>query len=100
MVNRNKVVRTLSEGLRPSAYLAWIDQAYPMFTKVLLKPEAVIGDRGIDQPSVSRADGVPPSWGRQQHSQSSRQRRLNEQYAEQSSDQAVTINHAELGARK
>jgi hypothetical protein len=32
--------------------------------------------------------------------QSSRQRRLNEQYAEQSSDHAVTINRAELSARK
>jgi len=32
--------------------------------------------------------------------QSSRQRRLNEQYAEQPSDHAVTINRVELGARK
>jgi hypothetical protein len=32
--------------------------------------------------------------------QSSRQRRLNEQFAEQSSDHAVTINRAELGARE
>jgi hypothetical protein len=43
MVNRNKVVRTLLEGLRPGAYVAWLDQVNPMFTKVLLKPEAVIG---------------------------------------------------------
>jgi hypothetical protein len=43
MVNRNKVVRTLSDGLRPGAYVAWLDQVYPMFTKIQLKPEAVIG---------------------------------------------------------
>ena len=34
MVNRNKVVRTLSEGLAAGAYVAWLDQVYPMFTKV------------------------------------------------------------------
>jgi hypothetical protein len=43
MVNRNKVVRTLSEGLHPGAYVLRLDQVYPMFTKALLKPEAVIG---------------------------------------------------------
>jgi hypothetical protein len=32
----------LSEGLQPGAYLAWLDQVYPMFAK-MLKPEAVIG---------------------------------------------------------
>jgi hypothetical protein len=42
MANRNKVVRTLSEGLRPGACVAWLDQVY-MFTKALLKPGAVIG---------------------------------------------------------
>ena len=61
MVNRNKVVRTLSEGLRPGAYLAWLDQVYPMFTKVAAEARGGDRDRGLDQPSVPRADGVPPS---------------------------------------
>ena len=43
MVNRNKVVRILSEGLPSGAYIAWLDQVYPMFTKIALRPEAVIG---------------------------------------------------------
>jgi hypothetical protein len=43
MVNRNKVVATLAAGLRPGAYVAWLDQVYPMFARVALKPEAVIG---------------------------------------------------------
>ena len=43
MVNRYEVVRTLSEGLRAGGYVAWLDQVYPMFTKVQLKPGAVIG---------------------------------------------------------
>ena len=42
MVNRNKVVAKLAEGLPPGAYIAWLDQVYPMFAKVALKPEAVI----------------------------------------------------------
>jgi hypothetical protein len=46
---------------------------------------------GVGAPSLRRT-----AW----FCQSSRQRRLNEQYAEQSSDHAITINHAELGARK
>jgi hypothetical protein len=43
MVNRNKVVAALAAGLRPGAYIAWLDQVYVMFSKVTLKPEAVIG---------------------------------------------------------
>ena len=43
MVNRNKVVATLAAGLPSGAYVAWLDQVYPMFSKVVLKPEAVIG---------------------------------------------------------
>ena len=43
MVNRNKVVATLAAGLPSGAYIAWLDQVYPMFSKVALKPEAVIG---------------------------------------------------------
>jgi hypothetical protein len=43
LVNRNKVVATLAAGLQPGAYIAWLDQVYPMFAKVALKPEAVIG---------------------------------------------------------
>jgi hypothetical protein len=52
MVNRNKVMRTLSEGLKPGAYIVWLDQVYPMFTKVRLKPEAVIG---IVRPTIGFA---------------------------------------------
>jgi len=43
MVNRNRVVATLAAGLPAGAYVAWLDQVYPMFTKARLKPEAVIG---------------------------------------------------------
>jgi hypothetical protein len=43
MVNRNKVVATLAAGLPSGAYVAWLDQVYPMFSKEKLKPEAVIG---------------------------------------------------------
>jgi len=43
MVNRNKVMTTLSEGLPSGAYVVWLDQAYPMYKKILLQPEAVIG---------------------------------------------------------
>jgi hypothetical protein len=43
MVNRNKVVARLAAGLQPGAYVAWLDQVYPMFSKAALKPEAVIG---------------------------------------------------------
>lgn len=43
MVNRNRVVQTLANGLPEGAFLVWLDQVYPMFTKVRLKPEAVIG---------------------------------------------------------
>jgi hypothetical protein len=43
MVNRNKVVATLAAGLSSGAYVAWLDQVYPMFSKAVLKPEAVIG---------------------------------------------------------
>ena len=43
LVARNKVVATLAAGLPSGAYVAWLDQVYPMFSKVALKPEAVIG---------------------------------------------------------
>jgi hypothetical protein len=43
MVSRNQVMKTLAAGLRPGAYVAWLDQVYPMFAKVALQPEAVIG---------------------------------------------------------
>jgi len=46
MVNRNKVVATLAAGLPSGAYVAWLDQVYPMFTKTALQPEAVIGIYG------------------------------------------------------
>jgi hypothetical protein len=43
MVNRNKVVRTLSGGLPKGAFIVWLDQVLPMYRKVELKIEAVIG---------------------------------------------------------
>jgi hypothetical protein len=43
MVNWNKVVATLAAGLPSGAYVAWLDQVYPMLSKTVLKPEAVIG---------------------------------------------------------
>jgi hypothetical protein len=43
LVSRNKVVAALANGLPSGAYVVWLDQVYPMFRKVLLKPEAVIG---------------------------------------------------------
>ena len=43
LVSRNKVVAVLADGLPSGAYVVWLDQVYPMFRKVLLKPEAVIG---------------------------------------------------------
>lgn len=43
LVARNKVVATLAAGLPSGAYVAWLDQVCPMFSKATLKPEAVIG---------------------------------------------------------
>ena len=43
MVNRNKVVQTLSGGLPPGAFIVWLDQVMPMYRKTELKIEAVIG---------------------------------------------------------
>jgi hypothetical protein len=43
LVDRNKVVRLLSERMRPGAHLAWLDQAQPMYRKDSLEPEAAIG---------------------------------------------------------
>ena len=43
MVNRNKVMATLAAGLPSGAYVAWLDQVYPMYRKANLQPEAVIG---------------------------------------------------------
>jgi hypothetical protein len=43
LVDRNRVVRVLAERMSSGAYLAWLDQAQPMYRKALLKPEAAIG---------------------------------------------------------
>jgi hypothetical protein len=43
MVNRNKVVATLAAGLRTGGCVAWLDQVYPMFSKVMLQRDTVIG---------------------------------------------------------
>jgi hypothetical protein len=43
MVNRNKVVQTLSGGLPEGAFIVWLDQVLPMYRKAELKIEAVIG---------------------------------------------------------
>ena len=43
MVNRNKVVQTLSAGLPAGAFIVWLDQVLPMYRKAELKIEAVIG---------------------------------------------------------
>jgi hypothetical protein len=43
MVNRNKVVQALSGGLPAGAFIVWLDQVLPMYRKVELKIEAVIG---------------------------------------------------------
>jgi hypothetical protein len=43
MVNRNKVVKTLANGLPSGALIAWLDQVYPMYSKTQLRTEAVIG---------------------------------------------------------
>jgi hypothetical protein len=37
------VVATLAAGLPSGAYVAWLDQVYPMFSNAALKPEAVVG---------------------------------------------------------
>jgi hypothetical protein len=42
-VDRNKVVRVLAERMKPGAHLVWLDQAQPMYSKKLLKPECAIG---------------------------------------------------------
>jgi len=43
MVNRNKVVQTLSSGMPAGAFIVWLDQVLPMYRKAELKIEAVIG---------------------------------------------------------
>jgi hypothetical protein len=43
MVDRNKVLATLSAGLPSGAFVVRLDHAYPMYRKALLQPEAVIG---------------------------------------------------------
>jgi hypothetical protein len=43
MVNRNKVVAALSAGLPTGAFIVWLDQVRPMYSKAVLKNEAVIG---------------------------------------------------------
>jgi hypothetical protein len=42
MVNRNKVMRELAERLSPG-FVVWLDQVYPMYNGMQLRPEAVIG---------------------------------------------------------
>jgi hypothetical protein len=46
MVNRNKVMATLSNGLPAGAYIAWLDQVQPMYRKASVKLEAEIGISG------------------------------------------------------
>jgi hypothetical protein len=43
MVNRNKVIETLSRGLPIGARIAWLDQVRPMYSSKVLECEAVIG---------------------------------------------------------
>ena len=43
MVNRNKVMATLATGLPSGAFVVWLDQVRPMYSKAELKNEAVIG---------------------------------------------------------
>jgi hypothetical protein len=43
MVNRNKVMQTLSGGLPAGAFIVWLDQVLPMYRKAEPKIEAVIG---------------------------------------------------------
>jgi hypothetical protein len=37
---------TLAAGLPQGAYVAWLDQVYPMYRRELLRPEALIGIAG------------------------------------------------------
>src|SRR5215472_4503363 len=46
--------------LPAGAYLAWLDQVYPMFSELALKPEAVIGIVGRTKSPASRADDISP----------------------------------------
>jgi hypothetical protein len=46
LINRNKVMARLSEGLPQGAYLAWLDQVQPMYSKASVKLEAAIGITG------------------------------------------------------
>jgi hypothetical protein len=43
LVNRNKVVATLTAGLPVGAVIVWLDQVRPMYSKAALRNEAVIG---------------------------------------------------------
>jgi hypothetical protein len=43
LVNRNKVVSTLTAGLPVGAVIVWLDQVRPMYSKAALRNEAVIG---------------------------------------------------------
>jgi hypothetical protein len=43
MVNRNRVMQSLSAGLPSGAFIVWLDQVLPMYRKAELKIEAVIG---------------------------------------------------------
>jgi len=43
MVNRNKVLRTLSQGIRPGCHIVWLDQVLPMYRKADLKTVGYIG---------------------------------------------------------
>lgn len=43
MVNRNKVVQTLSQRISSDAHIVWLDQVSPMYRKDTIQPQARIG---------------------------------------------------------
>lgn len=43
MINRNTVMRTLSQRVTPGTHIVWLDQVLPMYRKDRVKIEAVIG---------------------------------------------------------
>jgi hypothetical protein len=45
-INRSKVMKTLGLGLPPGAFVVWLDQTYPMYSKIFFKVEAAIGIYG------------------------------------------------------
>jgi hypothetical protein len=75
LVNRNKVVATLTAGLPVGAVIVWLDQVRPMYSKAALRNEAVRHCRQHQSP-VPRAEcvqeavrrrhdrAIDPSWTR------------------------------------